>query len=114
MAELLQEGISLLVVDFLPPSPRDPQGIHKAIWDAITDEPFELPADKRLTGVAYEAAVPITAYVEPLAVGDPLPSLPIFLERGIYVPAPLEESYQTAWSKCPAPVREFVINQGAE
>jgi hypothetical protein len=112
--EVLKVGINLRVVDLLPPSQRDPQGIHKAIWDAITEEPFELPADKRLTAVAYEAGVPITAYVEPLEVGDPLPSLPIFLERGIYVPAPLEESYQTTWSKCPAPVREFVMNPRTE
>ena len=48
------------------------------------------------------------AYVEPVAVGDALPSLPIFLDRGTYVPAPLESSYQTTWSKCPAVVKEVV------
>ena len=52
-AELLRQGINLLVVDLFPPSPRDPQGIHKAIWDEICDEPFALPPDKPLTVAAY-------------------------------------------------------------
>jgi Protein of unknown function (DUF4058) len=106
--ELLRQGINLLVVDLFPPSSRDPQGIHKAIWDEITDEPFVLPPDKPLTAVAYAATPPITAYVEPMAVGDVLPSLPIFLEWGTYVPAPLEETYQSTWSKRPDAVREHV------
>jgi len=106
--ELLRQGINLLIVDLFPPSPRDPQGIHKAIWQEILDEPFELPADKLLTVVAYAAAEPKTAYVEPVAVGDPLPDLPIFLAPGIYVPAPLESTYQATWSKCPEVVREMV------
>jgi hypothetical protein len=106
--ELLRQGISLLVVDLFPPSPRDPQGIHKAIWDEICDEPFELPPDKPLTVAAYAADVPITAYVEPVAVGDRLPELPIFLAPGTYVPAPFEATYQATWAKCPAAIREDV------
>ncbi len=102
------EASTLLVVDLFPPSPRDPQGIHKAIWDEIRDEPFELPPDKPLTVAAYSAGEPTTAYVEPVAVGDPLPGLPIFLEPGLYVPAPLEATYEATWSKCPEVLREAV------
>jgi hypothetical protein len=107
-AELLRQGINLLVVDLFPPSRRDPQGIHGAIWEEFQDEPFELPTDKPLTVVAYSAGEPITAYVEPVAVGDPLPSLPIFLDQRTYVPAPLEPTYQSTWATCPEPVREVV------
>jgi len=106
--ELLRQEISLLVVDLLPPSRRDPQGIHKAIWDELREEPFELPPDKPLTVAAYSAAEPRTAYVEPVAVGDPLPGLPIFLDGATYVPAPLEATYQATWAKCPEVVRELV------
>ncbi|HUQ70259.1 MAG TPA: DUF4058 family protein [Planctomycetaceae bacterium] len=107
--ELLRRGIHLLVVDVFPPSPRDPQGIHKAIWDEIVEEPFELPPDKPLTIAAYSAGPPPTAYVEPVAVGDELPSaLPLFLSPGTYVPAPLESTYQATWAKCPEPIRELV------
>src|SRR5205085_663848 len=111
--EFLRQGINLLIVDLFPPSPRDPQGLHKAIWDEICAEPFELPPDKSLTVAAYAAGMPITAYVEPIAVGDALPSLPIFLEPGLYVPAPLEETYQITWSKCPAELREAVEGAAA-
>jgi hypothetical protein len=50
----------------------------------------EKAPDKRLTVASYYAGAPKTAYVDPLAVGDPLPSSPIFLDAGFYVPAPLE------------------------
>jgi hypothetical protein len=106
--ELLRQGINLLVVDLFPPSPRDPQGIHKAIWDEIEEASFELPPDKRLIVAAYAAGDLPTAYVEPVAVGDSLPEMPIFLEPGTYVPAPLESTYQTTWDKCPDAIREIV------
>ena len=101
-ADLIWQGIHLLVVDLFPPSERDPQGIHKAIWDEIADRPFELPADKPLTVVAYRAAPTKIAYVEPVAVGDELPSLPIFLTADEYIPAPLEETYRASWAAFPA------------
>jgi hypothetical protein len=101
-ADLIWQGIHLLVVDLFPPSERDPQGIHKAIWDEIADRPFELPADKPLTVVAYRAGPTKTAYVEPVAVGDDLPGLPIFLTEDEYIPAPLEETYRASWAAFPA------------
>jgi hypothetical protein len=45
----LTRDINLLVIDLFPPSIRDPHGIHKAIWDQLKEEPFELPPDKPLT-----------------------------------------------------------------
>lgn len=110
--ELLRQGINMLAVDLFPPSPRDPQGIHKAIWDEIREEQFELPADKPLTIAAYSVGLPMAAYVEPVAVGDPLPESPIFLEPGTYVPAPLETTYQTTWDECPEVIREMVAPGG--
>jgi Protein of unknown function (DUF4058) len=106
--ELLRQGINLLIVDLFPPSPRDPQGIHKVIWDEVREEPFELPPDKPLTIAAYSAGEPRTAYVEPVAVGDQLPKLPIFLDYNTYVPAPLEATYLETWRKCPSVVRDLV------
>ena len=111
--ELLNRGVSLLIVDLFPPSPRDPQGIHKAIWDEICVEPFDLPPDKPLTVAAYRAGELKTAYVEPVGVGDELPSLPIFLDPGTYVPAPLETSYRKTWDDSPEILRELVQNPGA-
>ncbi len=81
-AALISRGVHLLVIDLFPPSQRDPRGIHRAIWEEFVDEEFELPADKPLTLAAYEAEPRPTAYVEPVAVGDVLPDMPIFLKPG--------------------------------
>jgi hypothetical protein len=102
---LLEQGIHLLVVDLLPPTKRDPQGIHKAIWDEIAEDPFELPPDKPLTLAAYEAGSVYVAYVEPVAVGQVLPDMPLFLEPGVHVRAPLEATYQTTWHGFPAALK---------
>jgi hypothetical protein len=110
--KLLRNGINLLVVDLFPPTPRDPQGLHKLIWDNFLEEPFELPSDKPLTVAAYQAGEVKGAYVEPVAVDDMLPSLPIFLGQYTYVPAPLEDSYLAAWAVCPEPVRRKIESAG--
>jgi hypothetical protein len=103
--EFLHAGVHLLIVDVFPPGRRDPQGIHKVIWDHLRDEPFTLPPDKPLTLAAYAAGTETVAYVEPVAVGDPLPDMPVFLTADWYVPCPLEATYQTAWEQVPAPLR---------
>lgn len=106
---LLYENISLLVVDPFPPSPRDPQGIHKAIWDEIADEPFTLPADRQLTLAAYQAGLVKTAYVQPIAVGQPLPDMPLFLHENFYINVPLEATYMNTWSVLPQPLRDLLL-----
>ena len=111
--DFLRRGIHLLIIDLLPPSPRDPQGMHKAIWDEIEEEPFELPPDQPLTLAAYvagdlSACIETTAYVELVGVGDLLPDMPVYLTRGGYVSVPLEATYQAAWATCPADLRELV------
>jgi hypothetical protein len=111
--DCLRQGIHLLIIDILPPTPRDPQGMYKAIWDEIEEEPFELPPDKPLTLAAYVAGDLLTgseptAYVNLVGVGDPLPDMPAYLDRDGYVPVPLESTYQVAWKKCPADLRELV------
>ena len=103
--EFLQAGVHLLIVDLFPPGRRDPQGIHKLIWDRLHDEPFTLPADKPLTLAAYAAGTETVAYIEPVAVGDALPDMPVFLTTDRYVPCPLEATYQTAWEQFPAPLK---------
>lgn len=111
VADFLNQGVHVLAIDLVPPSNRDPQGIHKAIWDALGEEPFELPADKRLTLAAYSAGLTVVAYVEPVAVGDILPDMPLFLDPETYVPTPLETTYQTTWSFCPELFRELVLGR---
>jgi Protein of unknown function (DUF4058) len=107
-ADLIRQGINLLVVDLFPPSDRDPQGIHKAIWDEIAERPFTLPEDKPLTVVAYRAAPTKKAFIEPVSVGDVLPALPIFLTPDLIVPAPLEETYMNSWAAYPGEFKRLL------
>jgi Protein of unknown function (DUF4058) len=106
--ELMEQGVHLLIVDPFPPGRRDPQGIHKAIWDEFTESSFALPADKQLTLASYDCGSGITAYVEPIAVGDRLPAMPLFLAYREHVPCPLEAAYQAAWKVFPDAVKEHL------
>jgi hypothetical protein len=94
----LRAGIHLLIVDLFPPGPRDPQGIHKAIWDELIENDFTLPEDKPLTIAAYSADQFPEAFIDPVAVGDTLPEMPLFLTPDVYIPLPLEATYQSAWA----------------
>src|ERR1700678_309965 len=96
-AEILNQGVHLVVVDLFPPTPRDPQGIHKAIWDEFGDEPFDFLPDQPLTVASYIGGDLPTAYVESVGVGDCLPAIPLFLTEYDYVPCPLDTTYDQAW-----------------
>ncbi len=109
-AELIWAGVHLLVIDLFPPSTRDPEGIHKAIWERVNDVPFALPGDKRLTLAAYVGAPIPEAYVEPVAVGSTLPDMALFLNPRQYVLVPLEATYQSAWNAVPEYWRNFLTN----
>ena len=108
MGRFLEQGIHLLIVDLQPPTPRDPQGIHGAIWDHLTDDGYLAPPDKPLTVAAYESAVETRAYVEPIAVGDAMIDMPLFLRPGAHVLVPLEQTYAAAWEGVPRRWREVV------
>jgi hypothetical protein len=111
-AEYLNRGIHVLVVDLFPPTRRDPFGIHKAIWDELVDEPFEFPTGKDRILVSYHAGYELTAYIEPVAVGDMLPDMPLFLTRNrpqnLHVQVPLERTYQATWDATPQVLRVAV------
>ncbi len=106
--QLIQSGVHLFVIDLFPPTRRDPQGLHPLIWDYFREEPFELPRDKQLCIMSYYAALMKKAYVEPLAIGGPLPKMPLFLSQTHYVYLPLEETYAAAFTACPSVVKEAV------
>lgn len=99
----LSQGIHLLLLDLFPPTRRDRQGIHGALWKDLTGEPHEQPADKPLTLAAYATAggPEVTAYVEPVAVGDALPDMPLFLDPEQYINVPLEVTYRAAYESVP-------------
>jgi hypothetical protein len=104
--EALERGYHLLLIDLQPPTLRDPQGIHAAIWTEFGGKPKTSSADKTLTLVAYDAGPPMDAYVQRLSFGEPLIDMPLFLAPGWYVNVPLEATYQAAWRGVPRQVRD--------
>jgi hypothetical protein len=109
----LRNGVHLLIVDLFPPTPRDPHGFPKSLLEEFGDPAVELSPDKPLSLSAYQAGTGltgfgVTAFIEPIAVGDTMKDMPAYLDLDQYVPVPLEAAYQAAWARCPADMRELV------
>lgn len=105
---LLSGGYRLLVIDLHPRTVRDPEGIHPAIWAEVGGPYAPIPADRPLTLASYDAEPPPTAYVEPVAVGDALIDMPLFLAPGRFVSVPLEATYEAAYRGVPRRSREVL------
>jgi hypothetical protein len=108
VCDALENGCHLLVIDLLPHGPHDPNGMHFAVWenfDALHEEPPP-PAGKPLSLASYVSLPFPEAYYEPIAVGDVLAPMPLFLDPDWYVETPLEETYQAAFRGMPAFWRE--------
>jgi len=72
-----------------------------------------LPADKPLTLAAYAAGPLPESFVEPIAVGDSLKKMPLFLTPDHYVDVPLEAAYEAAWVEVPDRWQEVLEQDGA-
>ncbi|MBX9582732.1 MAG: DUF4058 domain-containing protein [Gemmataceae bacterium] len=108
--QLLLHGVHVFLIDPLPPTRRDPHGLHAAVWKDLTGKRSVPPAGKPLTLASYAALGNdrFLAFVEPTAVGDPLRPLPLFLTPELHVMAPLEETYAAAWGGVPDFLRAAV------
>ncbi len=97
-----------------PPTPRDPQGIHQTIWSEKYDGEFEFQPDKPLTLASYRATTEgsvARSFVEPLAAGDALPAMPLFLWSDRYINVDLEQTYQSEWRVNPGPLKLVAVER---
>lgn len=99
--ELIYGGIHLALVDLYPPTRRDPEGIHPAVWGDDDADTFRFDKRKPLTCASYVGGPGAQAFVEPVAIGDALPDLPVFLTPFEYVEVPLERTYAAAFDALP-------------
>src|SRR5262245_4262220 len=107
--DLLWAGINLSVVDLFPPTKRDPKGIHALIWGNVPRSAFHFDRAKPLTCAAYIGGAVPGAFVEPIAVGDALPDLPIYVTPDEHVDVPLDATYTAAFNEVPDVWREVLV-----
>jgi hypothetical protein len=98
IADALQQGIHVLVLDLFPPTLRDPAAIHKAIWDQFDREDFDLPSNPNRVFASYESAGVQNAHIGTIGLGELLPDMPVFIAPGVHVLVPVEETYMNASS----------------
>ncbi len=108
----LRQGIHLVILDLFPPGPSDPHGINGAIWENYNAAGYDVPANRPLTLGAYAVKKLPDAYFEAVAVGDPLPPMPLFLDPDDYVNVPLEQTYLQAYRGVPTYWRKVVEGDG--
>jgi hypothetical protein len=106
--DFLDRGIHLLLFDIQPRTNRDPEGIHPAVWAETGATPQPMPPEKPLTLGDYDAGPPTTFYVEPVAVGDALVDMPLFLAPDSYVSVPLAVTYEAAFRGAPRWLRDVL------
>ena len=93
-----------MVIDLTPPTPAAPDGLCAEVAEQLSVLGLHFTTPRRPLCVAsFEADTDeqVRAFAEPLAVGDLLPSLPLFVDWGKYVPLPLEDAYLSAFSGQP-------------
>lgn len=79
--------------------------IHCALMKRLPPDYYSLP-EQIASGMgpdvfAYECDDRVRTYLEPLALGDSLPDMPIFLYPAMYIDVPLEATYMAAWEAVP-------------
>jgi hypothetical protein len=105
------EGVHLLIVDLYPPGSFDPGGLHGQLWSTLDggiEEPYVPPPAEPLTLASYLADGTVHAFVEPLAVGAHLKSMPLFLTRDEYINVPLEETCMAAYRGVPRRFKQIL------
>lgn len=105
LANALEQGRHLMVIDLHPPGRHDPDGLHAAFWGTTPGVTSEQP----LSLAAYRADSRSTAYFEPISAGTILPDMPLFLTPDRYINVPLEATYQTAWRGVPQRWKRVII-----
>jgi hypothetical protein len=99
--QFIRAGVHFSFIDLYPPTRRDPEGLHPVIWGDDPGDPFRFDAKRPLTVAAYVGGPYAKAFVTPVAVGEKLPDLPLFLSTTQYISIPLEKTYLEAFAGVP-------------
>jgi hypothetical protein len=97
-ASYLHQGVSLIIVDVVT---NRGGNLHNETAQLFSGDPRLTMTDADLYAVAYRPVLrddkpQIDIWTHPLAVGQPLPTLPLRLTGDLFVPVDLEASYTEA------------------
>ncbi len=98
-ASYLAQGVSLIVIDVVTNRHANLHNDIMRLMEAAPD--LDFPADVTLYATAYRPALrgeqeEIDLWMRPLALGAPLPTLPLRLTGDLFVPVDFEAAYQEA------------------
>src|SRR5205085_895312 len=75
--EFIRGSIHLLILDLFPPAPHDPERLATAVWAQFAATNFRLSPSEPLTLASFSAGLVKRAFIEPVAVGNALPDMPL-------------------------------------
>jgi len=109
--QALAHGIHVLMIDILPTGKFDPQGLHECVRQTAAPYLPDRKAEATRTTLASYQSQPrrFEAFVEHPRLGEPLPSMAVFLDGGQFVYVPLEETYMKAWAGILAKCRDLPV-----
>ncbi len=95
----LHQGIAVVVIDIVTSRGANLHNETMRLMEAADE--FLLPADVELYAVAYQPVLreeepQIDLWTAPVAVGQPLPTMPLRLTGDLFVPVEFEPAYQEA------------------
>jgi len=106
-AGFLHQGVSVVVLDVVTTRAHN---LHDDIAALVGPDVPRMPAGTHLYGAAYRPVVrggeaQVDVWLEALALGAPLPTLPLRLRGDLFVPVDFEETYREACRRRRIPER---------
>lgn len=98
-ASYLHQGVAIVLIDIVTSRRANPHNETMRLMEAA--EATLLPADAELYAVAYRPVLrrekpEIDLWTAPVAVGQPLPTMPLRLTGDLFVPVEFEPAYEEA------------------
>ena len=108
LANAIEGGIHVTVIDLFPPTPAAPNGLHNRIWREFDREPVPVPAGQPLVLAAFVARQKPRIFFEFRAVGGELQKFPLPIDAEIGAMMPLAETYAAAFAGSPPYLRDML------
>jgi hypothetical protein len=109
IARRLRSGGHVLLLDLVRGASNYPRGMHGAVWEHFSPTPYTPPTDRPFAVTSYvgRGSEP-EVYLVPVAVGQPLTDMPLFLSPDYPVNVPLEGTYMAAYHAMPEHWRSVI------